>query len=108
MTLEEIRKFLELKTQGWGAEIRQIVTGGGPVLYLAVARQGQERMVLGVRFKDGKTLADVCGDESGKLYSEDVEVTSLKDLEPLFELLPKPWLDPVVNLRGINRLNLLP
>jgi len=106
MTLEEIRKDFELRTQGWNAEISQVETGVGSFLYLAVNQlNSEERLVLGVQLeKNGKIFADVCGEDSGKIYSNYVEIVSLNDLDPLFELIPKPWMEPVLNIHGIERL----
>lgn len=103
MTLEEIRKILESRRLILGGEVNQLSTGTGPFLYLAVPDK-TERIVLGVWLKDGKVLADICDDESGMIRVAETEIKSPADLEPLLEMLPKPWMDPVVNVRGIDRL----
>lgn len=103
MTLEEVKRSLETRTSGWGAEIKLVSTGAGPFLYLAVDA-GQERKVLGLRLEGDTVVADVCGEDSGRLYSEKTTIADLSDLDPLFELLPKPWMTPIATTKGLERL----
>jgi hypothetical protein len=64
-------------------DVRITSTGTGRVIYVTIARENFEPIVLGVREETGKLIGDVCEEDSGKVILPDREIRTEEDLEPL-------------------------
>lgn len=67
-----------------------VKTGMGPMGHVIVPREGQEALVLTVRYKGDQMAAGVCEEHSGKIVHAEItfEPTHVDALEPLIGVMP--------------------